>query len=205
MSAAGNRGLAFAVAEIALLLAATWYAYRRPAPIGPDAPASASSDYRAEAILRDLAGNGVPHPIGSPAGARLRDAIVERLAALGYAPELQSGFVCREGVCGSPVNIIATLRGSAGDKDTVMLAAHYDSVPAGPGASDDGAGVATLLEVARAVHGESFRNPLLIVFTEGEEGGLLGAEAFAADANVAEVAAVVNIDNRGTSGASLLY
>jgi len=109
MSAAGNRGLAFAVAGIALLLAATWYAYRPPAPLGPDAPPSAFSAYRAEAILRDLVGNGVPHPIGSPAGARLRDAIVERLAALGYAPELQSGFVCREGVCGSPVNIIATL------------------------------------------------------------------------------------------------
>src|SRR5260370_42119466 len=149
MCAAGNRGVAFAVAGIALLLAATWYAYRPPAPLGPDAPPSAFSAYRAEAILRDLVGNGVPHPIGSPAGARLRDAIVERLAALGYAPELQSGFVCREGVCGSPVNIIATLRGGAGDKDTVMLAAHYDSVPAGPGASGDGARAATPPAVPR--------------------------------------------------------
>src|SRR5882762_8393716 len=131
MSAAGNRGLAFALAGIAMLLAATLAAYRP------------------QAILRDLVGNGIPHPIGSPAGARMRETIVKRLAALGYAPQLQSGFVCRDGVCGDPVHIIATLGGSTDGQDAVMLAAHYDSVPAGPGASDDGAAVAALLEIAR--------------------------------------------------------
>src|SRR6266403_2037778 len=207
MSAAGNRGLAFAVAGIALLLAATWYAYRPPAPLGPDAPPSAFSAYRAEAILRDLVGNGVPHPIGSPAGARLRDAIVERLAALGYAPELQSGFVCREGVCGSPVNIIATLRGSAGDKDTVMLAAHYDSVPAGPGASDDGAGVATLLEIARILAARPPPpHPIVLLLTDGEEAGLLGAQLFVRQHRLSrQVKAVVNLEARGTSGPSLMF
>ena len=35
--------------------------------------------------------------------------------------------------------------------DVVLLAAHYDSVGAGPGASDDGMGMATLLEIARAI------------------------------------------------------
>src|SRR5712671_1990801 len=207
MSAAGNRGLAFAVAGIALLLAATWYAYRPPAPLGPDAPPSAFSAYRAEVILRDLVGNGIPHPIGSPAGARLREAIVERLAALGYAPELQSGFVCREGVCGSPVNIIATLRGSAGDKDTVMLAAHYDSVPAGPGASDDGAGVATLLEIARILAARPPPpHPIVLLFTDGEEAGLLGALLFVQQHPLSkQVKAAVNLEARGTSGPSLMF
>src|SRR5258708_8202585 len=92
MSAAGNRGLAFALAGIALLLAATLAAYRPPAPLGPDAPPGAFSAYRAGAILQDLVGNGIPHPIGSPAGARVPEAIVKRLAPLGYAPEPQSGF-----------------------------------------------------------------------------------------------------------------
>jgi hypothetical protein len=32
-----------------------------------------------------------------------------------------------------------------------MLVAHYDSVPRGPGASDDGHGVAVLLETLRAL------------------------------------------------------
>jgi acetylornithine deacetylase/succinyl-diaminopimelate desuccinylase-like protein len=81
-----------------------------------------------------LVGNGVPHPIGSAADAQVREAIVKRLSALGYSPELQSGFVCNEGVCGNPINIVAKLGGSSDDKDAVLLAAHYDSVPAGPGA-----------------------------------------------------------------------
>src|SRR5258708_19740029 len=122
MSAAGNRGLAFALAGIALLLAATLAAYRPPAPLGPDAPPGAFSAYRAGAILQDLVGNGIPHPIGSPAGARVREAIVKRLAALGYAPELQSGFLCPDGVSGSPLNIIAPIARLTAHNHPVMLA-----------------------------------------------------------------------------------
>src|SRR6267378_7882964 len=207
MSAAGNRGLAFALAGIALLLAATLAAYRPPAPLGPDAPPGAFSAYRAEAILRDLVGNGIPHPIGSPAGARMREAIVRRLAALGYAPQLQSGFVCREGVCGSPVNIVATLRGGTEDQDAVMLAAHYDSVPAGPGASDDGAAVATLLEIARILAARPpSPHPIVLLLTDGEEAGLLGASLFVQQHPLAKlVKAAVNLEARGTSGPSLMF
>jgi hypothetical protein len=207
MSAAGNRGLAFALAGIALLLAATLAAYRPPAPLGTDAPPGAFSAYRAEAILRDLVGNGIPHPIGSPAGARVREAIVKRLAALGYAPELQSGFVCRDGVCGSPVNIVATLRGSTEDTDAVMLAAHYDSVPAGPGASDDGAAVATLLEIARILAARPPPpHPIVLLLTDGEEAGLLGALLFVQQHPLSkQVKAAVNLEARGTSGPSLMF
>jgi len=207
MSAAGNRGLAFALAGIAMLLAATLAAYRPPAPLGPDTPPGAFSAYRAEAILRDLVGNGIPHPIGSPAGARMRETIVKRLAALGYAPQLQSGFVCRGGVCGSPVNIVATLRGSTEDRDAVMLAAHYDSVPAGPGASDDGAAVATLLEIARILAARPpSPHPIVLLLTDGEEAGLLGASLFVQQHPLSkQVKAVVNLEARGTSGPSLMF
>ncbi|MGC1524326.1 MAG: hypothetical protein WA803_22495, partial [Steroidobacteraceae bacterium] len=99
-----HRGLIAAFAGIALLLGAARLAYRPVVPLGMDAPQTVFSGYRAARILQDLVGDGVPHPTGSPAGARLRDAIVERLAALGYTPELQSGWVCNEGACGNPVN-----------------------------------------------------------------------------------------------------
>src|SRR6202034_4213190 len=135
MAAARNRVLLLALAGIALLLAATLFAYRPSTPLGPNAALNVFSAYRATAILQDLVGNGDPHPIGSGADARLREDIVKRLSALGYTTELQSGFVCNdEGVCGSPVNIIARLGASSDDRDAVLLAAHYDSVPAGPGA-----------------------------------------------------------------------
>src|ERR1700722_921498 len=207
MVPAGNRGLLFALAGIALLLIATLAAYRPPAPLGANASPDAFSADRAKAILEDLVGDGIPHPIGSPAGARTREAIVRRLSALGYAPQLQSGFVCRDGVCGDPVNIIATLGGSSGDQDAVMLTAHYDSVPAGPAASDDGAAVASLLEIARILAARPTpRHPIVLLLTDGEEAGLLGASLFVQQHPLSkQVKAAVNLDARGTSGASLMF
>jgi hypothetical protein len=207
MAAAGNRGLALGLAGIALLLAATLAAYRPPAPLRANASPDVFSAYRAGQILQELVGNGLPHPVGSPAGARMREAIVRRLSALGYAPELQSGFVCRGGVCGTPVNIIATLRPSTENEDAVILAAHYDSVPAGPGASDDGAGVATVLEIARILAARPRPpHPVVLLITDGEEAGLLGALLFVQQHPLAkQVKAAVNLEARGTSGPSLMF
>jgi acetylornithine deacetylase/succinyl-diaminopimelate desuccinylase-like protein len=200
---AGNRGLILALAGIALLLASTLLAYRPPAPSGPGAAASAFSAYRAKTILRDLMGSGVPHPIGSPADAQLRQAIVDRLTALGYGVELQSGWACNEGTCGSPINIIARLGGGAdgagsGHHDVVLLAAHYDSVPAGPGASDDGAGVAAVLEIARILAARPpAAHPIALLLTDGEEAGLLGAILFVREHPLSkQVAAAVNLEAR---------
>jgi hypothetical protein len=208
MATAGNRALMLALAGVALLLAATSIAYRSPAPRGPDAPPGVFSAYRAKAILRELVGDNAPHPIGSSANARVREAIVERLSGLGYTPELQSGFVCTDdGVCGSPVNIIARLGAASGDQDAVLLAAHYDSVPAGPGASDDGAAVASVLEIARILAARPRSpHPIVLLITDGEEAGLLGARLFVQRHPLAkQVRAAVNLEARGTSGSSLMF
>ncbi len=46
-------------------------------------------------------------------------------------------------------NIIATLEGSAPEKDRLLIGAHYDSPRGSPGADDNGSGTAVLLEAAR--------------------------------------------------------
>ena len=57
----------------------------------------------------------------------------------------------------------------------LVLATHYDSVSAGPGAADAGSCVAALLETARALqHGGPYRRPVYLLITDGEEMGLLG-------------------------------
>src|SRR5579863_140641 len=205
--AARHRGLIVAGAGIALLLGATHLAYLPTVPLGVDAPPTVFSAGRAAAILRDLVGNGLPHPIGSSAGARLRDAIVERLSALGYRSQFQSGWVCDEGACGNPVNIVARLGGDAEDRSTILLVAHYDSVPAGPGASDDGAAVASMLEIARTLSARPApRHPIVLLFTDGEEAGLLGASLFVREHPLSDhVRAAVNMEARGTSGPSLMF
>src|SRR6185312_14290798 len=88
---------------------------------------------------------------------------------------------------------------------------HADSVPAGPGAADDGAGVASILEAARALRAAGSTapagtHPVLALISDGEEAGLLGAAAFLQNpALAAEVGVAVNVEARGTRGASLLF
>jgi hypothetical protein len=183
-----------------------------PAPRAADAPATSFSASRALVTLKELVGGDVPHPIGSVANAKLRELIVQRLIALGLTPELQTGFVCNNrGGCGTPTNIVATLAGGAdpgdADGDAVLLAAHYDSVPAGPGASDDGAGVAAVLEIARILKSmPARRHPIVLLLTDGEEAGLLGASLFVREHRLAKrVKAAVNLEARGVSGPSLMF
>jgi len=73
-------------------------------------------------------------------------------------------------------NLIADLPGT-GD-GVVLLGAHLDSVPAGPGVNDDGSGVATLLEIARALHVRDHARTIRLAFWGGEELGLVGSTAY---------------------------
>ncbi len=176
-----------------------------PAPRPANAPASEFSAARAYATERQILAGIGPHPIASPANAIVRERILRVLQSLGYETEVERTFACNpHAECGWTQNIIARHPGMA-SRPAVALMSHYDSVPAGPGASDDGAGVAATLEIARVLQATTFRNPVIFVMTEGEESGLLGAEGYAADVNVPRLAAVVNIDNRGTNGSSLMY
>ncbi len=176
-----------------------------PAPKASDAPPEQFSAVRALEYLRSTTHGTIPHPIGSPANRAIRDRIASRFDALGYETRVRRQFACNSySVCGWTENITARPPGQPGGP-TVVLAAHYDSVPAGPGASDDGTGVAALLETARAVRTEHFRNPIVFLIDDGEEAGLLGAEAFL-NVPVSRFAnAVINLESRGTTGPSYLF
>ncbi|MEU2672774.1 M20/M25/M40 family metallo-hydrolase [Streptomyces sp. NPDC007164] len=94
----------------------------------------------------------------------------------------------------------------------VLLAAHYDSVPIALGAADDGANVAAILEIARALKtGPQPRNDVELLFTDGEEPGLLGAQAFVDGeagghrATAHRQTVVVNMEGRGSSGPAMMF
>jgi hypothetical protein len=193
-----------------LLLLAFFAMQARSAPPDPrpaDAPASEFSAGRAAQVLKDLVGDGTPHVIGTEANARVRDRVVAAFRANGYAPEIQTAFVCGRGAsCGTVHNVVVRRPGRQPGR-AVLLATHYDSVAAGPGASDDGVSVAATLEIARALAAEPpHRNEIILLVDDGEEAGLLGAEAFARDHPAArDVGAVVNLEARGTEGASVMF
>jgi hypothetical protein len=199
--------LVFALVLFGLALLAVLSRYQAPPASAQDVPMTEFSAGRAREILRTLLGDGAPHPVGSPANARVRERILTHLRWLGYEPEVEQGFACTpNGTCARVANVLARLPGREPGK-AVLLMAHYDSVGAGPGASDDLAGVAAALEVARILKAEPQpRNTVLFLLDDGEEPGLLGARAFAGQSPAAaSVGAIVNLEARGSSGPSLLF
>lgn len=178
-----------------------------PDPAPADAPLDRFSATRAREVLDRVLGDKQPHPVGSAENGRVRQRIVDELRRLGFTPELSKNMSCgRSGACAEVTNILASVPGRSKD-GAVLLAAHYDSVGAGPGASDDGAGVASLLEIARILKLEPPRQrPVALLFDDGEEPGLLGAQAFVKHNPLAHrLSAAINLEARGTSGPSLMF
>lgn len=139
--------------------------------------------------------------MGSPANAAVRERLIASLEELGLEVEVQRSIGCGFGRCARVANVLAAIPGE--QPAALLLMAHYDSVPAAPGAGDDGAGVAALLETARILVREApFRNSVLFAFTDAEEPGLLGAHAFFREHPWAKRAqAVINLEGSGSSGA----
>lgn len=159
---------------------------------------------RAKARLAAILGDQRPHPADSAADDQVRGRLIARLSEMGMKPIVRDQLACNElykqrGVsCARVRNVIAILGPSSGK--ALLLNAHYDSVPVGPGASDDGIGVATLLEVGSILKDRPLRRPVILLFNEGEELGLIGARAFLSDPLSRSVDSLVNLEARGVRG-----
>lgn len=174
-------------------------------------PAGETGQFSAERGLTHLERFATePRPLGSPASDRAADYIAGQMRAAGFDVENQHavGASTAPGLAafGRVGNVIATLPGRD-PTGTVLVAGHFDSAATGPGASDDGAAVAAMLEVGRLVAAQGgTRNNLVLLFTDGEEDGLLGAEAFVREHPLGRAGGVVlNWEARGVSGPSLMF
>ena len=83
--------------------------------------------------------------------------------------------------------------GRQGEQCEVYLGAHYDSVPAGPGANDNASGTALLLEIARVQRADG----LCVVAFGAEEIGLFGSQAFVDEHDVSGARLMLNFDMAG--------
>jgi hypothetical protein len=202
---------------MAMLLAAgalvSVYGHIPPKPRDAKAPATVFSAERAMAHVRAIAQE--PHPAGTPAAEKVLQYIAGQIGDMGQEPVVRELVSHRgPGEMSTVRNVMARLRGTAGpESGAAVFVAHYDSVSFGPGAADNGAGVAALLEAMRALlAGPPLRNDLIFLFTDGEEGrieghaGLRGAWAFVnGDPWARDVRVAVNFDARGVRGPSYLY
>ena len=98
-------------------------------------------------------------------------------------------------------NIRVDLPGSSLAKDIIVFGAHYDSVPCGPGASDNGGGSAILMELLRYFMENPVRQTLRFIWFGGEEEGLCGSKAYLEQhANELEnYKLMINIDVAGSA------
>ena len=204
------------IASLAALVVAIWllgaYGQSRPEALGLDAPAAQFSAARASAALGRVLGPQEPHPVGSRENAAVRARLLNALRAMNVPAREVTAMSCFSEMrwaaveCANVTNIVAEV--TPGSGKVVLLMAHLDSVAAGPGACDDGCGVATLLETIRALkaRGASGAHPIMALFTDGEEAGLLGAAAWLRDPVAkARTGVVINVEARGNQGPSYLF
>ncbi|WP_232835269.1 M28 family peptidase [Actinocorallia populi] len=177
-------------------------------PLPASAPEREFSAGRALVHLREFAAE--PRPIGSPANNRARTYLAGQLRSAGLDVEVQQAVGARSSTglatFGQVDNIVARLRGTD-STGTVLIAAHYDSAAMGPGVSDDGAAVAAMIETVRALRtGPGLRNDIVLLISDGEEDGVLGAEAFVREHPLGRAGGVLlNWEARGVSGPSMMF
>ena len=201
------RGRLWLVLVVAGLLAAMAALPRlSAAPAVRTADAAGEFDAgRARGRLARVLGDQRPHPADTAASDGVRGRLLAELGAMGLQPRVDDRFACngsaegRRVSCARVRNVAVTIGPAAGRH--VLINSHYDSVPVGPGASDAGLGVATMLEGASLLKDRPLKRPVTLLFNEGEELGLIGARAFLdGDPLSGQVDSLLNLEARGTTG-----
>lgn len=155
--------------------------------------------------------DGSSHPADSAANDATRGRLVELLREHSWDVEIQSVLVdgndrhpslnLHNVVARRPEQVRLSLQ-------PLVLATHYDSCRFGPGAGDAGGCVAAVVEAGRllTLNPSRLKRPVWLLFTDGEEAGLLGAIEFVRSHPLSQQQPLVlNFDARGTSGPVIMY
>ncbi|MBC7966194.1 MAG: M28 family peptidase [Fuerstia sp.] len=193
------------------------YQYRGPAVVSErDADAFAAAGvpaFSAEKAMNihQQMFDGTTHPAGSAQNDAVRDRLVRLLQQHGWQVEIQSNQVDgREGEPSLLLHNVIARRPEQVDLSLqpLVLATHYDSCRSGPGAGDAGGCVAAVVEAGRllTLQTDQLKRPVWLLFTDGEEAGLLGAIEFVKSHPLSQQRPLVlNFDARGTSGPVVMY
>src|SRR6478752_6196065 len=137
----------------------------QPPAVPAHVSASEFDTGRAFARLARILGDQRPHFVDTAADDAVRERLISEISAIGLKPEVHEAMDCsgfpksRVVSCSRVRNVVAVIPG--GNAPALLLNAHYDSTPTGPGVADDGIGVATLLEVGAHLRGERLARPVI--------------------------------------------
>lgn len=130
-------------------------------------------------------------------GSGPRFTTTQRAAARTYLKQALGamGWSATDSPFSGGANVITTIPATMGDRDEIIVGAHFDTVMGSPGANDNASGTAVVLAVARYLKDMPCRTaPVTIVLFDLEETGLFGSRAFAMLRQPANVRAVHTID-----------
>lgn len=182
---------------------------RLPAPRPVEAAPGEFSEARAAAVVRVLSEEMGPRVPGTPAHRKAAEYLLGLMRTIpGVEAELQDvEGTYLDGdtmVAYRTQNVVARLAGRR--PDAVLLSAHYDSTPESSGAADDAAGIAALVEVARALaSGSPLENTVIFNLNGAEEYCLCGAAGFLQHRWARDVRGFVNLDATGLGGQAVLF
>jgi hypothetical protein len=102
-----------------------------------------------------------------------------------------------------PSTFVKRIHGKGG----VMVNAHFDSVSTGFGATDDGVGVITALQIIKyfTTSGNTPKKGVVVLLNNGEEDGLYGAKAFLSHPMASFVHTFLNLEGAGAGGRAMLF
>ncbi|XP_023327350.1 endoplasmic reticulum metallopeptidase 1 [Eurytemora carolleeae] len=185
--------------------------------------------FAAQSVLRDLTGLG-PRPAGSYANRVLavnlirsqleliRDSSRSNLDLEISVQNASGSFqidIFQNGLAhhySDVMNVVAKISSSPSTvpaPPAVLVNAHFDSVPQGPGASDDAANCAVMLELVRVLMNSeniNITNDLIFLFNGAEESILPASHGFITTHPWAPtIKAFVNLEGAGAGGRALLF
>jgi hypothetical protein len=175
-------------------------------PEGADLDSVIYNFYRAPGLVRELKDAGAlavliaadkPHsilytaPVEFSATGRLAALptlslaredvlLLRRLLSQNRTPRMRLDVTNRVGGAFDSTNVVGEIEGGETPNELVVVGAHLDSNDLGPGALDNAAGSAAVLETARAIKalGLRPRRTIRFVLFTGEEEGMVGSIAY---------------------------
>ncbi len=147
--------------------------FRETVTVPPDQPPAFDSS-RAYRMISDYVTRFPRRTLGSIEARMSTGFFRQQLEPLGYTISYMHFDAVVAGRRQVGRNVLAYKPGKV--PEMLAILAHYDTARTTvQGASDDGSGVGVLLELARVFSVDPTRRSLLLVLTDGEEWGMLGA------------------------------
>ncbi|MFK8061494.1 MAG: M28 family peptidase [Polaribacter sp.] len=196
--------------SVLIILSVIYWSFSDLKPTLPSQKNTSKTDFSIDNALHHLKKiSEEAHYTGSQEHKKVQHYIVKELQKMGLETEIQTQTAINKKWLAATTteNILARIKGSENGK-ALMLLTHYDSNPhSSLGASDAGSGVVTILEGVRAFLAKNNqpKNDIIILISDAEELGLLGAQAFVDTHSWAkDIGLVLNFEARGSGGPSYM-